>query len=305
MWNPSAITLANSSTLGLTPYSLFVSIDDIIYVPATNLNEVLLWQENSLALFGQISDNLKSPTGIFVTFNGDIYVDNGLNYSRVDRRMPNGSFNGVAMDNNGTCYGVFVDFYDDLYCSTDTGHQVVRRSFNGSAMVLNVIAGTGTSGFSATKLFHPRGIFVDLNLTLFVADCGNDRIQSFMFGQVTGYTLIGNGSNGTIALNCPSGIAFDADGYLFIVDTYNHRVLGSGPDGFRCIVGCSLVSGSTSDQLSGPRTFSFDSYGNILVLDKGNSRLQKFFLTNNFCGKLQNLEDEKRRLEFFRCDNHR
>ena len=287
-WNPSAVTLANRTTLGAVPYNMFVDNQNTVYVAATNLQRILVWQEDNFTWIRNITGTMSRPNGIFVTFNGDIYVDNGFSFGRVDKWTPSATSAAVAMNHNGTCFGVFVDLYNDIYCSTDTGHVVVRQSLNGSAMVSTMIAGNGSSGFSPRMLFQPRGIFVDLNLTLFVADCGNDRVQRFAFGQLDGSTVVGNGSNGTITLNRPSGIAFDADGYLFIVDGDNHRIVGSGPTGFRCIVGCGGVNGSASNQLAGPRSFAFDSDGNILVLDRSNHRLQKFFLVNNSCGKHQN-----------------
>jgi sugar lactone lactonase YvrE len=82
-------------------------------------------------------------------------------------------------------------------------------------------------------------------------------------------------------LNCPSGVILDGNGYLFISDSNNHRIVGSGPNGFRCIVGCSTVSGSSASQLSYPSDLKFDSYGNIYVTDEGNSRIQKFILIPN------------------------
>lgn len=275
---------------------MFVDNQNNVYVAATTLNKAVLWQENNFTPIRNIAGNLNRPSGIFVTFNGDIYVDNGFSYGRVDKWTPNATSAVVAMNHNGTCFGVFVDLYDDIYCSTDSGHLVVRQSLNGSVMVSTVIAGTGSPGSSSRMLFQPRGIFVDLNLTLFVADCSNDRIQRFVFGQLDGSTVVGNGSNETIPLDCPTGIAFDADGYLFIVDGDKHRIVGSGPNGFRCIVACGGVNGSASNQLAGPRSFAFDSNGNILVLDRSNHRLQKFFLANNSCGKRQNQTKPNKRV---------
>ena len=74
------------------------------------------------------------------------------------------------------------------------------------------------------------------------------------------------------------GVTLDGDGYLFIVDQRNHRVIGSGPGGYQCVVGCSGSYGSTSDQLNYPSTMSFDSVGNIFVSDCDNHRIQKFSL---------------------------
>ncbi len=134
-------------------------------------------------------------------------------------------------------------------------------------------------------LNQPKGLFVDINLNLYVADYGNNRIQFFQSGQLIGSTLVGNGAPGPITLNSPVGVILDADSNLFIADSGNNRILGSGPDGYRCLVGCSGTSGSASNQLDTPKILSFDSFGNIFVVDGSNSRIQKFFLATNSCGK--------------------
>ena len=93
-------------------------------------------------------------------------------------------------------------------------------------------------------------------------------------------TAAGNGTPSTIILNLPTGVALDGDEYLFIVDSGGNRIVGSGPNGFRCIVGCLV-----SNQLNGPQSLAFDSYGDIYVTDQYNSRVQKFSLATNSCSK--------------------
>jgi DNA-binding beta-propeller fold protein YncE len=101
--------------------------------------------------------------------------------------------------------------------------------------------------------------------------------------------VAGNGFSNPFTLYWPTGVVLDADGYLFIVDTYNNRVVASGPYGFRCVVGCSGIAGSGSSQLHQPFGISFDSYGNIFVSDSYNVRIQKFLLVTNSCGKYHNI----------------
>jgi DNA-binding beta-propeller fold protein YncE len=143
-----------------------------------------------------------------------------------------------------------------------------------------VAAGTDCYGARSNQLQYPCGIFVDRNLNLYVADCGNDRVQLFFSGQVTATTVAGNGAPNTISLNCPTDVLLDADGYLFIADGSNHRIIGSGPNGFRCLVSCS-GPGAASNELNNPTSFSFDTYGNIFVVDRDNNRIQKFNLMPN------------------------
>ena len=135
----------------------------------------------------------------------------------------------------------------------------------------------------------PAGIFVDLNFQpLFVADIGNHRVQRFIYGQENGTTVAGNGASGTISLNSArADVVLDGDGYIFIVDTNNHRIVGCGPDGFRCVAGCSNTTGSASNQLSLPQSMGFDSDGNIWVADYGNRRVQKFVISRNYSGQYQ------------------
>ncbi|CAF4630366.1 unnamed protein product, partial [Didymodactylos carnosus] len=110
---------------------------------------------------------------------------------------------------------------------------------NDSVMTPTIVAGTDRPGSALNQLNNPFGIFVDVNFDLYVADCLNNRVQLFRLGQSIGITVAGNGSpNPTIPLLCPTRIVLDAQKYLFIVDYGNDRIVGSGPNGFRCLVGC-------------------------------------------------------------------
>ncbi|CAF4707119.1 unnamed protein product [Rotaria sp. Silwood1] len=97
--------------------------------------------------------------------------------------------------------------------------------------------------------------------------------------------VAGSDASETIILNNPTHVTLDTDGYLFIVDSGNNRIVGSGPNGFRCIVGCSSTSGSPSNQLNAPYSMAFDSYGNIYVTDTGNNCVKNFRLATNSCSK--------------------
>ena len=101
-----------------------------------------------------------------------------------------------------TCYDLFVDTDNTLYCSMLYFHQVVLKSLNSESNALRIVAGTGSSNSTSTTLNAPRGIFVDINLDLYVADYGNHRIQLFRSGQLNATTVAGStSSTTTISLN--------------------------------------------------------------------------------------------------------
>jgi len=256
-------------------------------VAATNLNQVLVWPQGSNTPTRNISGGLNSPCGIFVTSNGDVYVDNGASNGQVDMWTSNATNSIAVMSVTSRCRSLFIDINNTLYCSNDVRNQVVKASLNNGSTTVTLAAGNGNLGSGVYMLYWPNGIFVDFNLNLYVADYGNNRIQLFHTGQLNGSTIAGSGASGTIALNGPIDVVLDSDGYLFITDSGNNRIVASGPSGYRCIVGCTGSSGTASNQLYGPHKLVFDNYGNLFVVDGSNNRIQKFFLATNSCGKIK------------------
>lgn len=231
------------------------------------------------------SGGLITSHGIFVSRNADIYVDKGFSAGYVEKWSYNATIRTIAMYVSGQCTSLFVDVHDNIFCCLSNSHQVMKRFFNGNANSTAIVAGDGTAGLTSSKLNNPQGIFVDRSMKLYVADCFNHRIQRFEFNQLNGTTIAGNGAPGTITLYYPTGIVLDGNGYLFISEANNSRIIASGPNGFRCIVGCSSPIGNDTNQLIFPWSLSFDSYGNLLVADTYKNRIAKIFLATNSCGK--------------------
>jgi hypothetical protein len=263
--------------IGFYPNNLFINTNNTVYIAEGSNNCIQMWFEGNISSVETIYGiNNNNPGSLFVTSSGDIYVDNGYYNGQVDKWTINATNSTAAMYITQSCQGLFVDINNTLYCSLTNLNQIVTT--------VRIIAGTGCCGSTSNMLCYPEGIFVDINFNLYVADTANQRIQVFQSGQSSATTVAGSTAPGTITLSFPSCVVLDADGYLFIVDSYNHRIIGSGPAGFRCVVGCSGTSGSASNQLYYPRTMAFDSYGNIFVMDTDNSRIQKFVLNADSCG---------------------
>jgi len=192
--------------------------------------------------------------------------------------------NSAVMSVTAACYDIFIDIANSIYCSMYNQSQVMMKTLGSSSNMWIVAAGTGCVGSGSNQLNGSRGIHVDQDLNLYVADCGNNRVQKFLTLQIDAITIAGSSAPGTISLNCPSDVVLDGDGYLFIVDRNNHRIVGSSSNGYQCIIGCS-GSGSTISQLSFPQSMAFDSYGNLYVTDSSNDRIQKFAIEKNDSGK--------------------
>ena len=270
------------------PTASFVNTNNSVYVSGITSTRVQVWLNGNSNQPTNISAGLNGSNAVFVYFNGDVYTENhGKN--RTERWAVNASVGVSVIVTEGGCQGLFIDIADQLYCSNKYAHTVIKKYATDASTIPVIVAGNGTAGSNAYLLHGPVGIFVDIALSLYVADAGNNRVQRFLLGQLNGATVAGNGTSGTISLNNPSGVVLDGNGYLFVVDRGNHRIVGSGPDGFRCIVGCTGTNGSAAYQLSSPRALSFDSFGNIFVADTSNRRIQQFLLSSNSCGEYEDL----------------
>ena len=281
-WSSSAITFADNSTVGDVPNAIFVNTNDSVIALNTQSRLIIIWLNGTNNSKVQNITGSTNPRSLFIGANNALYVNN--DNKGVSRWIENISENLLTGE---VCFDLFIDDTNNsLYCSLKFQHKVIKRSLNSSDDQVLIVAGTGCPGFISNMLNLPHGIFIDENFNLYIADSLNNRIQMFYSGQLNGITVVGKDAPGTIILNNPSDIVLDADRNIFIVDTSNDRNVGSTSTGFQCIVGC-LGYGTDDKHLAYPLSMAFDSAGNIFVVDHSNSRIQKFFLSSNSCGKYQ------------------
>ena len=291
---------ATASTLTTIPFpgavgAVYVNINNTIYVPSS-WGKILIWQPGDTGPSTNLTAVSSAPSSVFVSNTGEVFAGTltTSNVSSLHRWSVNTATSTMFLNTSKLSYSLFIDDLNRLYYSLGEAFKVMRLTINDSLATNTMIAGDGYPGNASTRLFSPAGIFVTTNYSLYVADFGNNRIQLFPSGQTNATTVAGATAPGTITLAGPSAVVLDADGYVFITDRYQNRVVGQGASGFRCIVGCTSVSGSANDQFSGSMSLSFDSYGNMYVSDAGNRRVQKFLLSTNSCCKLTFPCDEKR-----------
>jgi sugar lactone lactonase YvrE len=215
---------------------------------------------------------------------------------------------------------VAFDAAGNLYIA-DTNNMLIRKVVPGSDGVINggsdeiitTVAGNGEFGFNgddqpatSASLAFPQGVAFDVVGNLYIADGLNGRVRKV--DAVTGIitTVAGTGGSGfngddqpatSAWLWCPFGVAFDADGNLYIADEINHRMRKVVPGADGVINGGSeeiitTVAGTgdagfngddqpaTSAWLNSPSGLAFDGDGNLHITDSNNNRIRKVSFNN-------------------------
>ncbi|HLM58987.1 MAG TPA: SMP-30/gluconolactonase/LRE family protein [Pyrinomonadaceae bacterium] len=184
---------------------------------------------------------------------------------------------GVAAAPDGTVY--LADAGDS--------NRVRKLTPQGELLTL---AGGGegfADGAGAAASFNtPSGLALDPDGNLYVADTGNNRIRKVTKeGVVT--TLAGEGPPGFLdgpaaqaRFDSPVGVAVDAEGNVYVADTYNDRIRRITKDGRVSTLagrgGPGHADGPGTEALfDTPCAVAVSSSGEVYVADTGNNRLRK------------------------------
>ena len=138
----------------------------------------------------------------------------------------------------------------------------------------------GMCGSSPGQVRYPRGVAVDGEGNILVADSRNNRIQRFTSeGQFL--ATVGTYGSGHLQFSCPTGIAFNAsNNKVYVADTHNLRIQILDSDfTFSSTFG---KSGSGKGQFNEPFGIACDSTGKVYVADCSNHRIQVFTAEGKF-----------------------
>jgi len=202
---------------------------------------------------GPTSAQVKDINGIALDAEGNIYLaDTGNN--RIRKIMKDGStierFAGTAASGAGadairavlsainSPHGVVVGKDGSIYFSDTSNHRVRRVLPN---LTVETVAGTGAPGYfgdggaaRSARLNNPRGLAMDAEGNLYIADTDNHRIRNVNSGGFI-RTIAGTGVGGwrdsddggaaiSAQLWFPTGVALDSRGNIYVADQSNHRI---------------------------------------------------------------------------------
>lgn len=248
------------------------------------------------------------PSSVAVDMEGNVYIADTWN-NRVRKVGISGVITTVA--GNGTSgysgdggpatsaslshpMGLAMDEDGDLYIG-DTWNSRVRK-VDASGMITTV-AGNGTAGYAGDggpatsgRLGDPWGVAVDASGNLYIADHSSHRVRKVdSSGTIT--TFAGNGSYGysgdggpasSASLYYPEGLAVDADGNLYIADTFNQRIRKVDVFGTITTVAGNGIYGFSGDggpateaRLAYPVGLGFNSLGDLFVAVSNNNRIRE------------------------------
>ena len=188
--------------------------------------------------------------------------------------------------------GVAVDTQGNVYIA-DTGNHRVRRVNRGGTITDDRGYGLGRTpgesrGFSgdggpatAAQLSGPRGVAVDGQGNVYIADYYNNRVRKVNPGG-TITTIAGTGMRGDFGdggtavsaqLDGPTGVAVDGKGNVYIADHGNDRVRRVSPGGkITTIAGTGRPS---EDRLLSPTGVAVGRDGSVYIADTAHSRVRK------------------------------
>ncbi len=145
----------------------------------------------------------------------------------------------------------------------------------------------GGSGSDPGLFQRPRDLAVASDGSLYIVDTDNHRIQHIdptgnvlhiwgSFGDVT----IGEAAGGTF--NQPWGIAIDQQGFVYVADTWNHRIQKFDGEGNFISQWGYFGQAEAPTAFWGPRDIAIDKNNRLFISDTGNKRIVVFDTDGNF-----------------------
>jgi DNA-binding beta-propeller fold protein YncE len=168
------------------------------------------------------------------------------------------------------------------YGSTDQVFTEIKDPYEGKEITLQADISLEQLNLSA-----PRNMELASDGSIYILDTGNHRVlQVSSEGEtITSWGEFGSSESGSDrpgSFNEPWGMAIDGDGYIYVADTWNHRIQKFTSEGKFVITWGHFGQAETPDAFWGPRDILIDDFDHVYVTDTGNKRIVVFTLKGEF-----------------------
>ncbi|CAF1687831.1 unnamed protein product, partial [Adineta ricciae] len=193
---------------------------------------IVRWNRKT-SRFSQIIQENMACFGVAMDEEGCLYVSDTEKHE-VRRYESGDQFGKVVAGGQGQGHRlsqlksptyIFVDGKQAVYVSDRFNNRIVKWEKDAKKGI--IVAGGHGNGKDKHQLFCPAGLIVDQSGTIYAADHWNHRIMRFRQGETYGEIIAGDNylsGDRSNELNGPEGIAFDRQGNLYVVDSYNNRI---------------------------------------------------------------------------------
>lgn len=186
--------------------------------------------------------------------------------------------------------GIAADAAGNLYV-VDSNLNTLRK-VTPDAVVTTIAGSPGHSGrddgIGSRALFaNPRGVAVDSQGNVYIADSSNSAIRKMTVDGVVRTLAGGNRSgsadglgNGAMFAN-PQALAVDSAGNIYVADTHNHTIRKVDPDGLVTTLAGTAGQAGSRDGIGAEARFNLpsgigvDLLGNIYVADTENRTIRR------------------------------
>ena len=222
-------------------------------------------------------DEIQSPEGVAVGPNGNLYVVESSNRTRISVWSRTGRFMTSFAD-RGTSDGqlsmpgqIAIDAGGSLYVADAGNHRIQKFTADGRYAAS---IGRGEGLFvSPDKLSTPRGVAIAPDGSIYASDELYRRVQHYAAdGRFLG--SFGAFGSGPGQFQAPVGVAVSADGSIWVADRELSTVQRFGAGG-RYLETLGRP-GSGDGSFSHPTYVALDCKGSLYVADVDNHRVQRF-----------------------------
>ncbi len=234
------------------------------------------------------------PYGAVTDRTGNLFVADAANYT-IRKMTPEGLVSTIAgvhgqrgdVDGTGpfaqfwSPKGMAIDSIGNLYLTDGSAIRTISPAGKVATLAgnSNNVGSTNGQGPSA-RFFDPKGIAVDTNGNVYVADDANSTIRKITpTGMVSTFAgsaqEVGSvdGTGSAARFRNPKGVAVDGGGIVYVTDTNNRAIRKITPEGAVSTLAGAVGQVGSSDgngtnaRFMNPNSAAVDSNGNLFITD--------------------------------------